>query len=212
MEGPEEDTKRRKVSSGSAGEASAPQDNALDNDDKKKRKVAPVEPAAAPHDNADEVDEEDDDNDDLLLPGMKKKRTKNAESKKAKEEAMQREQELMLAEATRLLQEHFSEAQQERYEAFRRSVLKEATVRKVMAAVTPLSLPKNTMVGVNGAAKLFVGELVEEARSVMDERGESGALRPWHVREAYLRLQQQGKTPLEPSVIPRGFSAKRNVL
>ena len=179
----------------------------MEEEDKKKRKVA----ESAVEEQAEEM-EEDDDDEDMLLPGMKKKRTKNAESKKAKEQALLREQELMLAEATKLLQEHFSESQQDRYEAYRRSVLKEASVRKVMAAVTPLNLPKNTMVGVNGATKLFVGELIEEARTVMDEKGESGAIRPWHVREAYQRLQEQGKTPLEPSVMPRGFSAKRNIL
>ena len=144
---------------------------------------------------------------------MKKRRTRGADSKEAKEMQFLREKELMQAEATRILQEHFSEAQQDRYEAYRRSHLREGTVRKVMSAVTSLNMPKNTMVAVKGAAKLFVGELIEEARTVMDEQDEAGPIRPWHVREAYRRLQEEGKVPMEPAgIMTKPFSAKRNIV
>jgi hypothetical protein len=64
-----------------------------------------------------------------------------------------------------------------------------------------------------GAAKLFVGDVIEEARCVMDERGETGAIRPWHIRDAYVRLQEQGKVPMiDPGVVARGFTGKRNIL
>ena len=109
-----------------------------------------------------------------------------------------------------LLREH--ELQEERYEFFRRSNLKDASVRKVISAVTNLTVPKNTLIGVKGAAKIFVGELIEEARTVMTERNESGPLRPWHVREAFERLEEQGKTPPVNPVIPKGFTAKRNLI
>jgi transcription initiation factor TFIID subunit 11 len=91
---------------------------------------------------------------------------------------------MMIAEATKLLQENFSESQQDRYEAYRRSTLKEGAVRKVMSSVTTLNLPKISLVAVRGAAKLYVGELIEEARTIMDENEETGAIRPWHIREA----------------------------
>jgi len=108
--------------------------------------------------------------------------------------------------------EHFSESQQDRYEAYRRSALKDASVRKVMASVTPLNINKHTLVAVKGAAKLYVGELVEEARTVMDEQGETGVIRPWHVREAYRRLKSEGKVPTTEGVMQKAFSAKRNVI
>jgi transcription initiation factor TFIID subunit 11 len=106
-----------------------------------------------------------------------------------------------LAEASQMLAEHFTESQQDRYEAFRRSFLKDATVRKALLVVTDKTLGKPALVAVKGwlfffghrrfltccekgAAKLFVGDVIEEARCVMDERGEVGAIRPWHIHEA----------------------------
>ena len=47
----------------------------------------------------------------------------------------------------------------------------------------------------SGISKVFVGEIVETARTVMEEWKESGALKPRHIREAYRRLKQSGKIP-----------------
>lgn len=82
------------------------------------------------------------------------------------------------------------------------------------------------LVVVRGAAKLYVGELIELARTIMDERGtvpscapvflsacatgETGAIRPSHVREAYHRMEAQGKVPGVESVAPRLFNARRS--
>lgn len=44
-------------------------------------------------------------------------------------------------------------------------------------------------------AKTFVGELIETARMVAEERGEHGALLPAHIHTAYQQLQQQNKVP-----------------
>lgn len=113
---------------------------------------------------------------------------------------------------TLLLQDHFSDHQKDRYEAFRRSKLKGASVRKVMNSVTPLDLHKNALVVAQSAAKLYVGELTELARTIMDEQGEFGAIRPWHLREAYLRMQADGKVPQASSVAPHLFNARRSIL
>jgi hypothetical protein len=59
-------------------------------------------------------------------------------------------------------------------------------VRRVVGAVTGAVLHKQALLALRTAAKLFAGDVIEEARAVMDERGETGALRPWHVREAYV--------------------------
>ncbi len=162
-----------------------------------------------------------------LLPGQKKKRkvqdwfflpvsshtAQNANTAEAREMAFLAQQEATMAQAQQLLCVHFSESQQDRYEAFRRSNLRDAGVRRVMGAVTSATIAKPSLVAIKGAAKLFLGELVEEARSVMDERGEEGPLRPWHVREAYEKMREAGKIPrLEPPVQPVMFSGKRNVI
>ncbi len=50
-----------------------------------------------------------------------------------------------------------------------------------------------------GITKVFVGEIVETARTAMEEWGETGPIRPRHIREAYRRLRLAGKIPYAPS-------------
>ncbi len=181
---------------------------------------------------ADEEEEPDEEAEEMpMMPGQKKKRkvrsvffvalfspplmnaTQNATAAEARDLAFLRREEERVAEASRFLVPHFSEAQLDRYEAYRRGGFKDAAVRRVVGAVTGAVVHRQAALALRTAAKLFVGDVVEEARSLMDERGESGAVRPWHVREAYARLQEQGKVPVvEPSLMPRAFSAKRNVI
>lgn len=44
-----------------------------------------------------------------------------------------------------------------------------------------------------GVAKVYTGELVEEARAIMTARGEFGPIQPVHLKMAYNKLQHQGK-------------------
>ena len=56
--------------------------------------------------------------------------------------------------------------------------------------------PKNTdksVIARAGVTKVFVGELVEEARRVAEAAGAKGALQPAHIHAAYQRLQEQDK-------------------
>ena len=61
--------------------------------------------------------------------------------------------------------------------------------------------PVDTVVAIvmAGICKVFLGEIVETARLVMEERGEEGAICPRHVREAYRRQVRSGRVPYLPS-------------
>ncbi|KAF5190993.1 Transcription initiation factor tfiid subunit [Thalictrum thalictroides] len=75
---------------------------------------------------------------------------------------------------------------------------------QLLASITgspKISVPMTTVV--SGIAKMFVGELVETARMVMNERRETGPIRPCHIREAHRRLKLEGKIPKKS--VPRLF-------
>lgn len=101
-----------------------------------------------------------------------------------KEEEQQRRRELM---------ERFTPEQMERYEAYRRSGFSKNNIKRILAQYGHSVNPKMTIV-VAGVAKVFVGEVVEEALSVMEAAKESGPLRPRHIREAVRRLQRKPGT------------------
>ncbi|KAK2981678.1 hypothetical protein RJ640_010448, partial [Escallonia rubra] len=88
----------------------------------------------------------------------------------------------------------FTEEQMSRYESFRRSGFQKANMKRLLASITgsaKISIPMTIVV--SGIAKIFVGELVETARTVMIERKESGPIRPCHIRESYRRLKLENK-------------------
>lgn len=95
-----------------------------------------------------------------------------------------------------------TEAQQDRYAAFRRSTLKEP-LRRLMQVVLGLSVrvpPQDkTLLALSSVTKSFVGEVVEEARRVATERGDSGPLQPSHIYIAYQRLQERGLVETAPA-------------
>ena len=88
---------------------------------------------------------------------------------------------------------NFTPAQLDRYEHFRRSFFNRNGVKKLSTAVTGVAQTVPVLIVLGGLAKQFVGELVEEGRRVMADRGEGGPLRPVHVAEAHRRLADRGK-------------------
>jgi len=61
-----------------------------------------------------------------------------------------------------------------------------------MQSVTNSAISQTITIVMAGIAKVYVGELVESARTIMEEWGEEGPVRPKHIREAYRRLKQTG--------------------
>ena len=98
----------------------------------------------------------------------------------------------------------FTPEQQRRYEFYRRSHFdysKQGKVAQIMNEVSRSSAPEgqqqeeqqqSALITMAGLTKLFVGEVIEGARAIMEEAGEKGPIHPRHIREAYQRMQQKG--------------------
>ena len=52
------------------------------------------------------------------------------------------------------------------------------------------AVPQSVAIIAAGSAKMFVGEVVELGLAVMDERKETGPLRPEHLQEAWRRYRK----------------------
>jgi len=59
-----------------------------------------------------------------------------------------------------------------------------------MQQVSGQAVNQQVCIAMSGVAKVFVGELVEEALKVAAQRGHEGALLPFHIREAVRRLSE----------------------
>jgi len=103
-------------------------------------------------------------------------------------EQMQEEREKM-----QLLVSSFTEDQLDRYAMYRRAALPKATIKKIMQTITGCSVGHNVVIAMAGIAKVFAGEVVEEALNKMAVNGEAGQpVRPKHLREAVRKMRVKG--------------------
>lgn len=75
-----------------------------------------------------------------------------------------------------------------RYGAFRKSGFNKGGIRKFVAQLLGQTCNPNFAIVLSGIAKVFVSELVEEAKEVQREWKDKHELLPSHVHEAYRRL------------------------
>jgi len=78
-----------------------------------------------------------------------------------------------------------------RYETIRGSNFSKSTIKKFINATIGQAVNPNIVIGVAGLCKVFIGEMVEEAKRYQKERGHEGALLPSHMHEAYRRLYKR---------------------
>lgn len=112
-----------------------------------------------------------------------------------------------------MIVDNLSEDQLKRYERFRRVGLARPTMERLMQRILDQRVNTTSVIVTSGIAKVFVGELVEGARAVMEEEiraqlelslmdpdeledaviaaMENRPLEPFHIIESHRRMKQE---------------------
>ena len=91
-----------------------------------------------------------------------------------------------------ILLDAFTPEQNDRYDAFRRSNLNKAAVKKMANQVLSQSVTQNVGTVIGGFAKVFTGEVIELALKVQKQWGQEGPITPDQLREAWRRYRVEG--------------------
>ncbi|XP_074660407.1 uncharacterized protein LOC141912885 isoform X1 [Tubulanus polymorphus] len=110
-----------------------------------------------------------------------------AKSRKIKQEEERQKLQLLVS--------NFSESQLNRYEMFRRAAFPKAAVKRLMQSIAGTSISQNVVIAMSGIAKVYVGEIVEEALNMKEKLNEEGPLQPKHLREAVRVMRQHNAIP-----------------
>ncbi|KAG0198248.1 transcription initiation factor TFIID subunit 11 [Mortierella sp. GBA30] len=106
------------------------------------------------------------------------------------------------------LLDSFSQEQLRRYEVYRRAVLSRPTVKKLVGTILNQQVSQTMAFVVAGFSKVFVGEMVERARKIMEEWGDTGAIRPDHLREAQRRYKKEEQQLGRGAQPPYGYKRR----
>ncbi|KAJ7332971.1 hypothetical protein JRQ81_015151 [Phrynocephalus forsythii] len=137
---------------------------------------------------------------ELILGEMEESTSQSCAAKKIKIEIKEKKEKKHKVDEDeiqkmQILVSSFSEEQLNRYEMYRRSAFPKAAIKRLIQSITGTSVSQNVVIAMSGIAKVFVGEVVEEALDVCEKWGELPPLQPKHMREAVRRLKSRGQIP-----------------
>ncbi|KAE8219667.1 hypothetical protein CF319_g6678 [Tilletia indica] len=167
--------------------------------------------------------------DELLPPPTPGARNEEEDAEEEEEEELEQngdEMESMEArqqarqENMPYLIEAMTPEQDERHNAYRRSSVARGSVKKLMNQVLSQSVSDDVALVASGAAKIFIGEIVEKARELQAKEARSntsnnnlGPLRPEHIQEAFrlytLERDRPGRFP--PAGGAPGMGKRRRI-
>jgi histone H3/H4 len=106
----------------------------------------------------------------------------------------------------RILVDAFNPIQSARYDLYKRAKLRKETLRRIVNHALSQSVPASVVTTINGFTKVFVGEIIEKARTVQEEWAEAfdRAAYERHLREQADRERQRaGQAAAEVAIVAK---------